>query len=119
VLALVLAESGVLAIVGGGLGLALGAMGVGAGDPTGGFLQVFFIPRRDAVAGVVFVLLLGLLAGVLPALRRAPARNRRIAEGLTVASCRTGSRDRRGARHPCTIPGSEARRSPPSSASPA
>jgi putative ABC transport system permease protein len=69
VLWLVLGESCLLAIVGGGAGLALGALGVAAGDPTGGFLQVFFIPRRDAVAGVVFVVLLGFVAGILPALQ--------------------------------------------------
>jgi putative ABC transport system permease protein len=69
VLGLVLAESFVMAIVGGGAGLALGALGVSGGDPTGGFLQVFFFPRRDVVMGVVFVLLLGFVAGILPALQ--------------------------------------------------
>jgi putative ABC transport system permease protein len=82
VLALVLAESCALAIVGGGVGLALGALGVSGGDPTGGFLQVFYIPRRDAVWGVVFVLLLGFVAGILPAVQ---AMRLRIVDALRRA----------------------------------
>jgi putative ABC transport system permease protein len=68
-LVLVLAESGLLAILGGGLGLALGAMAISAGDPTGGFLPFFYFPTRDMILGVIFVLLLGLVAGILPALQ--------------------------------------------------
>jgi putative ABC transport system permease protein len=79
VLGLVLAESCALALVGGGVGLALGSLGVSAGDPTGGFLQVFFIPRRDAIWGVVFVVLLGFVAGILPALQ---AMRLRIVDAL-------------------------------------
>jgi putative ABC transport system permease protein len=66
-LVLVLAESGLLAILGGGLGLALGAMAISAGDPTGGFLPIFYFPTRDMVVGVILVLLLGFVAGILPA----------------------------------------------------
>jgi putative ABC transport system permease protein len=69
VLGLVLAESCAIAVVGGAVGLGLGALGVSGGDPTGGFLQVFFIPERDWVWGVVFVLLLGFVAGILPAIQ--------------------------------------------------
>jgi putative ABC transport system permease protein len=79
VLGLVLAESCALAILGGGAGLALGALGVSTGDPTGGFLPVFFIPRPDAVWGVVFVLALGLVTGFLPALH---AMRLRIVDAL-------------------------------------
>ena len=79
VLGLVLAESFALALVGGGVGLALGMLGVSAGDPTGGFLQVFFIPRRDAIWGVVFVVLLGFVAGILPAVQ---AMRLRIVDAL-------------------------------------
>lgn len=68
VLALVLAEAGLLAVLGGGVGLALGALAIAAGDPTGGFLPVFYYPGKDVVAGVVLVLLLGLATGLLPAL---------------------------------------------------
>ena len=56
-------------IVGGSVGLLLGALAVSAGDPTGGFLQVFFFPQRDVVWGLVFVALLGFVAGILPALQ--------------------------------------------------
>lgn len=67
VLGLVLAESCLLAILGGGLGLLLGSLATGAGDPTGGFLPIFYFPTRDLVLGILFVLLLGLVAGALPA----------------------------------------------------
>jgi putative ABC transport system permease protein len=82
VLALILAESGLLAIVGGGLGLAIGAMAVGAGDPTGGFLPIFYFPTKDMVFGVFFVLLLGLVAGILPAIQ---AMRLRIVDALRRA----------------------------------
>lgn len=69
VLALVLAESALFAVVGGGLGLGLGALAIAAGDPTGGFLPVFYLPGRDAVVGAVLVVAMGLVTGALPALR--------------------------------------------------
>ncbi|HVS03704.1 MAG TPA: ABC transporter permease [Thermoanaerobaculia bacterium] len=69
VLGLVLAESCLLAVVGGGLGLALGWMLVAAGDPTGGALPMFFYPVEDLLRGVLFVVLLGVAAGLLPALQ--------------------------------------------------
>jgi putative ABC transport system permease protein len=67
VLTLVLAESLLIAVVAGGLGLALGYVLVAQGDPTNGFLPIFFFPPKDLVLGGVLVLLLGLLAGALPA----------------------------------------------------
>lgn len=69
VLGLVLAESALLAIVGGALGLGLGSLLIAGGDPTGGFLPVFYFPDRDRTIGVVFVLALGFLAGILPAVQ--------------------------------------------------
>jgi putative ABC transport system permease protein len=69
VLGLVLAESSTIALVGGGAGLALGALGVAGGDPTGGYLPVFFFPAPDVVWGAIFVVLLGFVAGILPALQ--------------------------------------------------
>jgi putative ABC transport system permease protein len=68
-LLLVLAESSSLAILGGGLGLTLGATAIAAGDPTGGMLQVFYFPTRDMIFGVILVLLLGIVAGILPAVQ--------------------------------------------------
>jgi putative ABC transport system permease protein len=67
VLSLVLAESILLAVVGGGMGLLLGWLFTLGGDPTGGFLPAFFIPGRDLAIGVALVLLLGLVAGAMPA----------------------------------------------------
>jgi len=79
VLGLVLAESSLLAVVGGGLGLTLGSLFISAGDPTGGFLPVFYFPPRDVVWGIVFVLLLGFVAGILPAVQ---AMRLRIVDAL-------------------------------------
>ena len=69
VLGLVLAEALLIAAVGGGIGLALGALFVGAGDPTGGALPVFILRTRDVVIGVICVVLLGVVSGLLPALQ--------------------------------------------------
>ena len=79
VLVLVLGESLVLTALGGGLGLGLALVLVSAGDPTGGSLQVFYIPTRDLAAGVALILLMALVAGILPALQ---ARRLRIADAL-------------------------------------
>ena len=68
VLALVLGESVLLAVVFGGLGLGLGYLMVSQGDPTGGFLPIFFFPPEKLALGAALVLLLGVLAGALPAL---------------------------------------------------
>lgn len=69
VLALVLAESCLLAILGGGLGLGIGAFGVSAGDPTNGLLPVFYFPPADVALGVGTVVALGLVTGILPAVQ--------------------------------------------------
>ncbi|MCC6164506.1 MAG: FtsX-like permease family protein [Acidobacteria bacterium] len=66
-LALVLGESMLLAIVGGGTGLLLAWLITLGGDPTGGFLPAFFLPPRTLVLGVALIVLVGLAAGVLPA----------------------------------------------------
>lgn len=79
ILALVLAESLLLAGVGGGLGLGIGALMIALGDPTGGYLPVFLVPARDFVLGVGLVVALGLAAGCLPALQ---ATRLRIVEAL-------------------------------------
>lgn len=69
VLALVLAESCLLAGVGGGLGLLLAWLFTRAGDPTGGFLAAFYIPVQDFVTGATLIAALGIGTGLLPALR--------------------------------------------------
>lgn len=67
VLTLVLAESMVIAVVGGGLGLALAWAFVQRGDPTGGLLGGFMLPRGDVFTGIVLILAVGGLAGLWPA----------------------------------------------------
>ena len=69
ILALVLFESCTLAIIGGGIGLAIGWLIVAQGDPTGGFLPTFYFPVRDLILGIALVLALGLATGLLPALQ--------------------------------------------------
>ena len=79
VLALVLLESCCLAVVGGGLGLALVALLTSGSDPTGGLIPGFILRTRDVLTGIGFALALGLIAGVFPALR---AMRLRIADAL-------------------------------------
>jgi putative ABC transport system permease protein len=68
VLALVLLESSVLALLGGGLGLLIAYSLISLGDPTNGALPIFYFQPRDQVIGWVLVILLGLGTGILPAL---------------------------------------------------
>ena len=67
ILLLVLAESLFIVVVGGGIGLGLAWLFVQQGDPTGGMLPIFVLPPRDLAMGVGLMILMGLLAGVLPA----------------------------------------------------
>jgi putative ABC transport system permease protein len=67
VLSMVLLESCLIAVLGGGLGLAVSWIIVSWGDPTGGFLPMFYFPVKDLIAGIVLVLLLGGVAGAFPA----------------------------------------------------
>jgi putative ABC transport system permease protein len=69
VLGLVLAESLLIAGIGGAAGLGIGYAWVAQGDPTGGFLSVFYMPGKDVLTGVLLVASLGLAAGALPAFR--------------------------------------------------
>ena len=68
VLGLVLGESVLLTVIAGGTGLLLGWWMVSQGDPTGGFLPIFFFPPEDLKLGAAVVLGLGLAAGALPAI---------------------------------------------------
>jgi putative ABC transport system permease protein len=79
VLALVLAESGLLAMLGGFLGLGIAWFLISLGDPSGGALPIFFFPTKDLVLGIVLVLLLGLATGLLPALQ---AQRLQIADAM-------------------------------------
>lgn len=80
VLGLVLAESFLLALLAGGLGLAIAwALIALLGDPTHGFLPIFFIPAGGLALGVALALLLGLATGVIPAVQ---AMRLRIVDAL-------------------------------------
>jgi putative ABC transport system permease protein len=79
ILGMVLAESCLIAIAGGAAGLAVGWVIVAQGDPTGGFLPTFFFPIRDVIVGSVLVVLLGAVAGAVPAVQ---ASRLRIVEAL-------------------------------------
>jgi putative ABC transport system permease protein len=67
VVTLVLVESLFVVVVGGGLGLSVAWVIVQMGDPTHGMLPAFVLPSRDLVVGVALMIMLGLLAGALPA----------------------------------------------------
>jgi putative ABC transport system permease protein len=79
VLGFVLAESFVLSITGGILGLALARLLISGGDPTGGLLPNFFFPTADLFTGLAISVLLGLATGVFPAVR---AMRLRVADAL-------------------------------------
>jgi putative ABC transport system permease protein len=67
-LVLVIAETAVIAAVGGGLGLVLAKLFTLRGDPTHGMLPFFYLPPNAIALGFVLALLIGLMAGILPAL---------------------------------------------------
>jgi putative ABC transport system permease protein len=67
VLLLVLGEAVLISVIGGGLGLLVAWLFVQQGDPTNGMLPIFVLPPRDVTIGAVLIVLLGIVAGVLPA----------------------------------------------------
>lgn len=79
VLFLVLAESLVIATFGGALGVFLAKLFTLGGDPTGGFLPVFYLSTGEMIFGIVIAIFVGLVAGSIPALT---AMNLRIVDAL-------------------------------------
>jgi putative ABC transport system permease protein len=79
ILNLVLAESLTVALFGGVIGLFFAWMIAKGGDPTGGFLPIFLLKNQDLVLGLALAVLLGLLAGALPAVN---AMRLRITDAL-------------------------------------
>lgn len=67
ILTLVLFESLFIVFTGGLLGLALAWLFVQRGDPTNGLLPIFALPTRDITLGIVLMILMGVLAGLMPA----------------------------------------------------
>jgi putative ABC transport system permease protein len=68
VLVLILAETMMVAAVGGGAGLALAKLFTLRGDPTGGLLPFFYLPLNVIALGFALAMVMGLMAGLLPAL---------------------------------------------------
>jgi putative ABC transport system permease protein len=68
VLVLILAETTLVAAVGGGVGLALAKLFTLRGDPTGGLLPFFYLPSNTVALGFALAMVVGLMAGILPAL---------------------------------------------------
>jgi putative ABC transport system permease protein len=64
----VLAESFAIALIGGGIGLGLAKLMTLGGDPTGGLLPFFYLPEKSILIGLGVALLIGGVAGFLPAL---------------------------------------------------
>jgi putative ABC transport system permease protein len=79
ILWLVLGESILITVIGGGLGLGLAWLFVQQGDPTGGMLPIFVLPPRDVIAGAALIGVLGVLAGIIPAMT---AMNLKITDAL-------------------------------------
>ena len=81
-LVLVLLESCIIAIIGGAIGLAVAWLVISQGDPTGGLLPAFYLPRRDLIVGAVLVVALGIGSGLVPAVQ---AQRLKIVDALRRA----------------------------------
>jgi len=80
ILALVLAESGLLAVIGGAVGLGLARVITPVlAQNLAGLLPMFFFPTRDLFIGFGLRLVLGLVTGIFPALQ---AMRLRVADAL-------------------------------------
>ena len=79
IVSLVLAESCLLTVLGGTLGLGLAWLVISRGDPTNGLLPMFFFPTRDLLIGLGLSVALGLVTGIFPAVQ---AMRLRVADAL-------------------------------------
>jgi putative ABC transport system permease protein len=69
ILALVLAESTVIAALGGLAGLGAALLIAAGGSPVPGMLPIFYFPPPYVALGVALVFALGFVAGIIPALQ--------------------------------------------------
>ena len=82
VLGVVLGEALAITVLGGALGLTLGWLmvtGLGQASFVRSFFPIFFVPTRDLVIGAALALVLGVLAGIVPAVQ---AMRLRLADAL-------------------------------------
>jgi putative ABC transport system permease protein len=79
IVALVLAESCLLTVLGGTLGLGVAWLMISRGDPTSGLLPMFFLPARALLTGFGISIALGFVTGIFPALQ---AMRLRVADAL-------------------------------------
>jgi putative ABC transport system permease protein len=79
ILTLVLAESVTIAVLAGGVGLGLAWLIGQGGDPTGGMMPIWTLRPVDAGIGVGLAVLVGVLAGTMPAIA---AMRLRISDAL-------------------------------------
>ena len=79
IVSFVLAESCLLTVLGGSLGLGLAWLMISRGDPTGGLLPLFSLPTRDLFVGFGISVALGFVTGIFPALQ---AMRLRVADAL-------------------------------------
>jgi len=82
IVGLVLAETLIIALIGGGLGLTLTWLMMNSGGFNNAFLPVFALSGKDVAIGAILCAVLGLLAGVLPAMS---AMRMRIVDALRRA----------------------------------
>lgn len=78
-LAMVLAESCLLALLGGLAGLGIAWLIISRGDPTHGSLPMFYLPDTSIGIGLLLIIGLGLVAGIVPAFQ---AMRLRVADAL-------------------------------------
>jgi len=79
ILGMTLAESCLLTMLGGAVGLGLSWMIISQGDPTGGLLPLFVFPVPDLAVGGVIAVALGVVTGIVPAWQ---AMRLRVADAL-------------------------------------
>jgi putative ABC transport system permease protein len=79
IVSFVLAESCLLTVLGGSLGLGLAWLMISRGDPTRGLLPLFSLPTRDLFVGFGISVAMGIVTGIFPALQ---AMRLRVADAL-------------------------------------